>query len=117
MPKELELVLTPPPCCAHRSSDDLKRELDVRLEPKEEGVSPQESEQKRETRRQILARRIARSKAYRRFCAAYRSALGLWRRLIKTRSEGTDVDERQAVFPAGTYWMKRFCCVECHGIC
>ena len=116
MPAELELVLTPPPCCAHWSPADFERELAARLEP-EEGPS-QESEQERETRRQMLARRIARWKAYRRFCAAYRRAIGFWRSLMSARSEGEEVDERQAVFPAGTYWMKRFCCVECQaGIC
>ena len=109
MPDEIELVLTPPPRCAKWGLKKLRRELTVRLDPKR--TSGRMSEVDDETLRRKLARKLARCKAYRQFCAAYRRALELWRRLMKANSD--DVDVATVIFPKGTYWMKHFCCVQC----
>ena len=111
MPAKLELVITPPPCCAHRSLKAYRKELAVRLVRKK--GNPRRSTNDRETRQRIVARRVARARAYKQFCADYRKAIRLWRSLRRKARQGLDLEDAQAVFPCGTYWMERFCCVKC----
>ena len=111
MPAELELEVKPPPFSAGRRLKKFRRQLAAKLKPRQDSSPVSESE--RATDRQIQSRKIAWRKAYRQFCAAYHRALRFWRRLMRSRRRGRDVTGARAVFPQGTYWMERFCCVEC----
>ena len=119
MPEVLRFKTTPPPCMSHLSIEEfrlkIRAAIDVGLtslrrnrgtKSEDEGRSCREASEERE-----------------RFRNAYRKALRMWRsnrRDKRIRSTaGADVrgkskrKRKNVVFPKGTYWMERFCCVEC----